>query len=191
MSTPRASKQNPEAPPRSPAKGQFLPGNRFNRQVAELRQAMVAAVTPKDMTQITEMLIFHAQAGDLRAIKMVYQWVLGKPARMPEPDRQDLEEWEQEKCRPSKQEVEAVRQRVPVSTALSATRDPVGKWLEDGCARVDAVGASSVGSAVETFRELVRTQLERTLMPNGESHRNGTASKGTTGPGDAGSASRR
>jgi hypothetical protein len=189
MSAPRANRRNPEAPARSPATGQFVRGNRFNRQVSELRQAMVAAVTPKDMKQITEMLLFHAQAGDLRAIKMVYQWVLGKPARMPEPDRQDLEEWEHQKCRPSPEEVEAVRQRVPVATALAVTRDPVEKWLEEGCARAAAVEAPAGGSDFETFREVVRAHLEGTALPGREFHRNGAAGKCMPGPRDAGSGS--
>jgi hypothetical protein len=180
-----AHKQNPEAPARSPATGQFLPGNRFNRQVSELRQAMVSAVSPKDMKQITEMLIFHAQAGDLRAIKMVYQWVLGKPARMPEPDRQDLEEWHQEQCRPSREEVESVRARVPVATALAVTREPVANWLEEGCARVAALAPETGRSAFETLRETVQASLERTLMPARESHRNGAVGKGPAGPGNA------
>jgi hypothetical protein len=185
MSDPRARKGNPEAPGRSPVPGQFVPDNSFQRQVAELRQAMVAAVTPKDMKQITEILVFHAQAGDLRAIKMVYQWVLGKPSPMPDPDRQDLEEWDQAKCRPSPEEVDVVRQRAPVAQALSVARNPVARPPEQG-ARVEAVAAPTSPIVSDSFGASTRPQEKRTTLPERESHRNGTVSKRPATPGDAG-----
>jgi hypothetical protein len=88
------------APPRD-AKGRFAPGNPggpgnpFARQVAKLRSALVNRVTEADMVRIAEDLMVRARMGDLAAIKLLFQYVLGKPAETVNPDTLDIEEWQQ------------------------------------------------------------------------------------------------
>lgn len=71
------------------------PGNPFARQVAKLRAALVQRVTEADMQQIAERLIVMAKSGDLAAIKLLFLYVLGKPAEAVNPDTLDIEEWRQ------------------------------------------------------------------------------------------------
>ena len=71
------------------------PGNPFARQVAKLRSALVDRVTEADMERIAEDLIVKARLGDLAAIKLLFLYVLGKPAQAVNPDTLDIEEWVQ------------------------------------------------------------------------------------------------
>jgi hypothetical protein len=82
-------------------KGRFVkgnpdgPGNPFARQVAKLRAALVDCVTEEDMLHIAEELLVQAKLGKLAAIKLLFQYVLGKPAATVNPDTLDVEEWQQ------------------------------------------------------------------------------------------------
>jgi hypothetical protein len=71
------------------------PGNPFARQVAQLRAALINAVTGTDIRQIAEQLLAQARQGNLAAIKLLLQYVLGKPTPMVNPDTLDVEEWRQ------------------------------------------------------------------------------------------------
>ncbi|MBL8964282.1 MAG: hypothetical protein JNK70_09440, partial [Phycisphaerae bacterium] len=55
------------------------PGNPLAPQVAKLRAAMIGAVSPKDMRAITDKLVELARAGNVAAIKEVFERTLGKP----------------------------------------------------------------------------------------------------------------
>jgi hypothetical protein len=90
-----APMSNPTSPPGDSARdsqGRFLhdnpggPGNPFARQVALLRKALIAAVSPDDFTAIAGKLKDKALAGDLAATKLLFSYVLGKPTVMPDPD---------------------------------------------------------------------------------------------------------
>jgi hypothetical protein len=63
--------------------------------VAQLRAALVNSVTADDMQQIAEQLRSQARSGNLAAIKLLFQYVLGKPAPAVNPDTLDVEEWNQ------------------------------------------------------------------------------------------------
>jgi hypothetical protein len=69
------------------------PGNPFTRQVAALRQAAVAAITPDDVRAIVAKMAELALAGDVQAAKLVLAYALGKPAAAADPDRLDVQEW--------------------------------------------------------------------------------------------------
>jgi hypothetical protein len=71
------------------------PGNPFARQVAKLRAALVQRVSEADMQYIAERLIVLAKSGDLAAAKLLFLYVLGKPAEAVNPDTLDVEEWRQ------------------------------------------------------------------------------------------------
>ena len=54
------------------------PGNPHGGQVARLRAAMLEAVTPEDMRDVTRKLVEMAKGGDLKAIHLLLNWTLGK-----------------------------------------------------------------------------------------------------------------
>jgi hypothetical protein len=68
-------------------------GNPFARQVAALRQAALAAITPDAIRAILAKMAELALAGDVQAAKLVLAYAVGKPAAAPDPDRLDVEEW--------------------------------------------------------------------------------------------------
>jgi hypothetical protein len=107
------------------SKGQFLPnnpggpGNPFARQVALLRKALIAAVSPEDFTAIAGKLKEKALAGELPAIKLLFGYVLGKPTAMPDPDEiENRQLKEQEKL-----ETAIGRIVLPILGRLSAPED--------------------------------------------------------------------
>lgn len=80
-------------------RGRFLPGNAggpgnpFGRQVAELRKAMLGAISKEVIAELTQKAIDMARTGDAAAMKLVFQYGLGRPAEPVNPDRVDVEEW--------------------------------------------------------------------------------------------------
>jgi hypothetical protein len=107
-----ASSQNPQANPGSPQeggaepkpetrrdqRGRFTagnrggPGNPFARQTAVLRQALVNAVSEKDIADIAAVLLEKARQGDVAASRLVFAYALGKPAAAADPDTLDQQE---------------------------------------------------------------------------------------------------
>lgn len=55
------------------------PGNPHASQVGALRAALLAAVTPEDLTAIVGKLVELAKGGDVRAIREVLDRTLGRP----------------------------------------------------------------------------------------------------------------
>jgi hypothetical protein len=107
-STPRpAAPQTPppQDPPRAPAgngrdaRGRFTagnkygPGNPFARQTAQLRKVLLEVVNEEEMRQVAFSLLIQAKGGNLAAIKLLLQYVLGKPAEAVDPDRLEVDEW--------------------------------------------------------------------------------------------------
>jgi hypothetical protein len=94
-----------QAPPEPPggtgrdAAGRFTagnkygPGNPFARQTAELRKVLLEVVTPEEMRQVAFTLVLLAKTGKLEAIKLLLQYVIGKPGAAVDPDRLDVDEW--------------------------------------------------------------------------------------------------
>lgn len=73
------------------ARGRFAPGNRAGRgnphaiRVQKLRSAMLKAVKPDDMREITEKLVELSKSGDLDAAELLLDRVFGRVvARDPE-----------------------------------------------------------------------------------------------------------
>jgi hypothetical protein len=67
--------------------GRFGAGNRFatgnprHRQTAELRAALFAAVSSKDIEAVVATLVEKARSGDVVAIRELLDRVLGKPSQ--------------------------------------------------------------------------------------------------------------
>ena len=99
------------------------PGNPHARKVAELRQALVNFVTAEDMKEIALILKEKAKMGNLAAIKLLFQYVLGKPLPPTDPDRLDVDEWQklQEKARPP-QEMDKVMHALPADVVTELTK---------------------------------------------------------------------
>jgi hypothetical protein len=134
------SKQNPEPAATEKtgrdAQGRFMsgnpggPGNPYGRRVAELRKIMMECVTDAEMRIIVGQLMVKAKFGDLAAIKLFFQYVLGKPAATVDPDAVDVEEVELWERSPRMEAVgEIVSQRMHAATAarmLNVTVPPLG-----------------------------------------------------------------
>jgi hypothetical protein len=130
---------HPDNPPQPTterdAKGRFTkgnpggPGNPFARQVAKLRSALVNRVTEADMERIAEDLIVKARLGNMAAIKLLFLYVLGKPAATVNPDTLDIEEWVQT-IRPIpaiQRELPKAMMTVPVDVLSSSDADFEGR----------------------------------------------------------------
>jgi hypothetical protein len=82
------------------ARGRFTkgnaggPGNPFAFQVATLRTELIRKVTKKTIGKVADALIAKAVAGELLAIKLLFLYVLGKPAETVDPDRIGFDEWQ-------------------------------------------------------------------------------------------------
>jgi hypothetical protein len=87
-----------EVAPQRDVHGRFVkgnkggPGNPFARQCAALRRAFHAVVTPEDIMAIAGMVLRKAKEGDLAAAKLLFTYVIGRPADAPNPDRLDIDE---------------------------------------------------------------------------------------------------
>lgn len=55
------------------------PGNPLGKQVAALRAAMLAAVTPEDMKVLVQKLVQQAKDGNIAAAKEILDRCLGRP----------------------------------------------------------------------------------------------------------------
>jgi hypothetical protein len=142
--TPSANGQ--ETPPANrDSNGRFTkgnaggPGNPYNRRVAELRRALMSVVSDEDICAIGRVLLEKAKSGDLAAIKLLFTYLLGKPAAAPDPDAVDLHEWQLRRQSPPVQEVADV-----IHDAMSAQKacDLVGETLPlmDQSAAVNTAG---------------------------------------------------
>jgi hypothetical protein len=69
-------------------------GNPFARRVAALRAVLLECVTDQDMEHVACELVVQAKMGNLAAIKLLLQYVVGKPAATVDPDTLDLKEFE-------------------------------------------------------------------------------------------------
>jgi hypothetical protein len=111
------------------ARGRFAkgnkggPGNPFARKVAELRAALVNFVTEDDMKHLCFVLKMRAEGGDMQAMKLLFQYVLGKPGETVDPDRLDVDEWQkmQERSRPP-EEATKVLGGLPAQTVCEVAK---------------------------------------------------------------------
>lgn len=75
--------------------GRFGKGNKFSlgnphsRRVAQLRSAIFAAVTEKDLRELMRSLLANAMQGDTAAAKLVLAYAVGAPQSMEEMRTED------------------------------------------------------------------------------------------------------
>jgi hypothetical protein len=82
------------------AAGQFLPGNAGGpgnphaRHCARMLELFRNAISDEEMYMLTRVLLERASTGDMSAMKMIWQYKLGKPLPAPNPDAIDRDEWD-------------------------------------------------------------------------------------------------
>ena len=98
MSEPHTTPETTPSPTGRAADGKFAPGNQFGpgnpfaRKCAAFRAALMEAVTEQDIKDIAAKLRDDAKAGDKAAVKLLFQYVIGKPQPAVDPDALDLQE---------------------------------------------------------------------------------------------------
>jgi hypothetical protein len=109
------------------ARGRFVkgngggPGNPFARRMAQLRKILLGMVTDQQMENIAMELVVKAQNGDMAAIKLLFQYVLGKPGGPIDPDAEDLRDDEP-----------AAVSDTPVASNPADEPGPM-QWIEEVC----------------------------------------------------------
>jgi hypothetical protein len=81
------------------AQGRFAKGNRLStgnphaRHCARMLEMFRNAITDDEMFQLCRLLFEKARGGDLGALKMIWQYKIGKPTAAPNPDMIERDEW--------------------------------------------------------------------------------------------------
>ena len=99
------------------------PGNPFARYVAKLRASMICSVTAQEIIRMADVLKNKALSGDVVAIKLFFQYVLGKPAETVDPDRMAIDEWQKLKeVAVDSRDMEDVLQQCPAEVACELVK---------------------------------------------------------------------
>src|SRR5258708_6790573 len=111
------------------ARGRFTagnsggPGNPFARRVAELRKVLLETFTEQELRTVAGQLLVKAKRGALAATKLLFQYVLGKPAATVDPDTVDVQEVELYRRAPVHGEVnDVLTARMPAELAAGLMR---------------------------------------------------------------------
>jgi hypothetical protein len=103
--------QPPTADGRDPATGRFIKGvwkggagNPFFRRLAQLRAQAVCEITPDEVRALMRKLYCSAMEGDIAASVVLLGYLLGKPAKVVDPDAVDEDQWPRMRDVPSQKE---------------------------------------------------------------------------------------
>jgi hypothetical protein len=161
------------------------PGNPFARRVAQLRAVLLETVTDEEMRIVAGQLMVKAKFGDLAAIKLLFQYVLGKPAATVNPDALDVEEVDLYRRAPEHETMqEVLKQRVPAELAVDMLRlalpflaqklenaalgaDPDTESVEEEC---DQLAAGDLDDEEEEDPEDESGPVGAAPSPNGGMH---------------------
>jgi hypothetical protein len=162
----------PTTKPGRDARGRFTtgnkfgPGNPFARKVAALRTALIETVTEEDMRFIAQQLVVTARLGDMAAIKLLFQYVVGKPGAAVDPDTLDHQELELYRSGPSPQAVQELAcERLPADAVADVMRIAlpcVGENFKEMAAR----GIKPDDEAEEDEDEAVEEQRQEAAAPS-------------------------
>jgi hypothetical protein len=126
----KAAAEKAKAKPERDAKGRFVkgnkggPGNPFARQVALLRATMVYCVPPERMARVVIALTEKAASGDVAAMKLFFQYLIGLPTEAVNPDRLPIDEWEKFRDAAIKpEEIGEILDRCPVTAASDMVKE--------------------------------------------------------------------
>jgi hypothetical protein len=168
------------------------PGNPFARRVAQLRAILLETVTDEELRIVAGQLMVKAKFGDLAAIKLLFQYVLGKPAATVNPDAVNVEEVDLYRRAPEHTTMqEILKERAPAELAvdmLRMTLPYVAQGLADAasdavndpeafheeCARLDALdaGEEDFDDEEEEAAEEERQPVGAAPSTNGETNDN-------------------
>jgi hypothetical protein len=70
------------------------PGNPHARHCARMLEMFRNSITDEEMFALCRVLFARASSGDMAALKMIWQYKLGKPLPAPNPDAVDRDEWD-------------------------------------------------------------------------------------------------
>ena len=129
-------------------------GNPFARRLGAFRTAFLDAVSDSDVAEVAQTLRDLAVAGDVAAAQVFLAYAVGKPARVVEPDRLDLDEFALLDAAPTKARVVAV---ILQGTDPAAAAAEVARSL---IANDDVGTAEAVLSATQTSLNVDRVLEE-------------------------------
>jgi len=111
------------------SKGQFVkgnaggPGNPFARHMAKFRAKLMEEVTDEDFEKIAFQLVMMAKAGNMDAIKLLFNYIMGKPTQTVDPDRLDHMELEMHReGKTTAEDIEKTLDNMPVQHAVEFAR---------------------------------------------------------------------
>jgi hypothetical protein len=149
------------------ARGRFTkgnaggPGNPFARQVTLLRASLVHSVTPQEIIRIGDALKEKALSGDVAAIKLLFQYLLGKPAETLDPDRIAVDEWQKLKdAAIAPQEAADVVQQCPATMACYLVKKQWPGEVEQNMREALEEHAQAEAEAAEDERYLAQRTPE-------------------------------
>jgi hypothetical protein len=136
------------------ANGRFVqgnaggPGNPFYRKQVEFRRAVLELFTPEDVMSLLRVMLALGRNGDVAAAKVFLEYVVGKPHKAPDPDREEHHEWQLFAEAPRLADVsELLDNGVPADMANDATRETVPQLaanrLDDVFAQLDAAATTA------------------------------------------------
>src|ERR1043165_2305411 len=109
------------------------PGNPFARKVAALRKALLDMVSEQDLREIVVLLKHKAQSGDLTAIRLLFQYCIGRPEPVKDPDRMDVDEWQRlQEMRVSEGQFQETIRDVPACLACHQAQTSWPRTAQDG-----------------------------------------------------------
>jgi hypothetical protein len=138
------------------------PGNPFARQTAALRKRLINAVTNEDIDAIAAKLIAQAKEGDVASAKLLFGYIMGKPAPAVDPDALNLLEWNLVKQSPvDLAQLQAALSGLPVDTVCTLLRY-VMPCLSANASGVlaEALQTGDVSAAVERLMPRPQSKYE-------------------------------
>jgi hypothetical protein len=137
---------------RDPATGRFLKGywkggngNPFFRRCAQLRAQAVCEITPDEVRALMRRLYVQAMSGDIAASVVVLGYLLGKPAKVVDPDAVDDDQWRRLRDVPSPAEFTvASANAIPTDAAIGKLQ-----MIREHCDPFDNSSKSSAGLLLE------------------------------------------
>ncbi len=128
------------------------PGNPFARKAAALRAAFFNKITEQDIEELAQQLLDRAKSGDLAAMKVLFNYTIGRPTAPVNPDTLDVQEWQLHK--------ESTTDSVEVANALRGVPLPVACEIASSALPAKAKEmADSVSQAI--FAEAAAEERER------------------------------
>jgi hypothetical protein len=148
------------------------PGNPFGRHVARNRKIFLSAFSDEQVQALVGKLIAMAMEGDLGALKLIFQYLIGKPVPAPNPDRVNHEEWELRRQQPHMEEVAMQAQsQLPHLAVLAMQRvvdeEKVGKLHEQFRNGAATAKAAQAKQAARDARRARRKEERRRRKQGG------------------------